>query len=228
MTLNRSFRLTSRFKTPGSIHRSAPAGGSIAFEITAARQARDLRSGSRLLLFDLATDFGTEITKFNNFPTELLGGLKSVIDSTPIGTALSELDVATIFDAARQGKVGKALATVTLGVGLAAVGTAIPIVGQIGAAVAALAAGIVKIIKSQKAKQDKNDAAVREALYRSFPRFRPRTALPTPGSSRIRCAPSCRRKTGRPFSCRALRGVGRHRTRQGLRIRTGQGRILER
>ena len=52
------------------------------FEITAARQARDLRSGSRLLLFDLATDFGTEITKFNNFPTELLGGLKSVIDST--------------------------------------------------------------------------------------------------------------------------------------------------
>jgi hypothetical protein len=139
------------------------------FEITAARQARDLRSGSRLLLFDLATDFGTEITKFNNFPTELLGGLKSVIDSTPIGTALSELDVATIFDAAGQGKVGKALATVTLGVGLAAVGTAIPIVGQIGAAVAALAAGIVKIIKSQKAKQDKNDAAVREALYRSFP-----------------------------------------------------------
>jgi hypothetical protein len=139
------------------------------FETTAARQARDLRVGSRLLLFDLATDFGTQITKFNNYPTELLGGLKSVIDSTPIGTALTEVDVADIFDAASQGKAGKALATVTLGVGLAAVGTAIPIVGQIGAALAALAAGIVKIIKSQKAKQDRNDAAVREAMYRSFP-----------------------------------------------------------
>jgi hypothetical protein len=98
-----------------------------------------------------------------------LGGLKSVIDSTPIGTALTEVDVAEIFDAASQGKAGKALATVTLGVGLAAVGTAIPIVGQIGAALAALAAGIVKIIRAQKAKQDRNDAAVREALYRSFP-----------------------------------------------------------
>lgn len=139
------------------------------FETTAAKQARDLAKGARLILFDLATDFGTQITKFNNYPTELLGGLKSVIDSTPIGTALTEVDVAEIFDAASQGKAGKALATVTLGVGLAAVGTAIPIVGQIGAALAALAAGIVKIIRAQKAKQDRNDAAVREALYRSFP-----------------------------------------------------------
>jgi hypothetical protein len=139
------------------------------FETTAAKQARDLHQGARLLLFDLATDFGTQITKYNNYPTELLGGLKSVIDATPIGTALTEIDVSEIFDAASQGKVGKALTTVTLGVGLAAVGTAIPIVGQIGAALAALAAGIVKIIRAQKAKQDKNDAAVREALYRSFP-----------------------------------------------------------
>ncbi len=139
------------------------------FETTAARQARDLRKGARLLLFDLATDFSTQSTKFNNYPTELLGGLKSVIDSTPIGTALTEIDVADVFDAASKGNVGKALATVSLGVGLAAVGTAIPIVGQIGAALAALATGIVKIIRSQKAKQDREDAAVREALYRSFP-----------------------------------------------------------
>jgi len=139
------------------------------FETSAARQARDIHNGSRLLLFDLATDFGTEITRFNNYPTELLGGLKSVIDATPIGTALTELDVADIFDAASKGNVGKVAATVTLGVGLAAVGTAIPVVGQIGAALAALVTGIVKIIKSQKAKQDKNDAAVREAMYRSFP-----------------------------------------------------------
>ena len=139
------------------------------FETTAARQARDLRKGARLLLFDLATDLGTEVTKFSNFPTEMLGGLRSVIDSTPIGTALSEIDVADVFDAAIKGKAGKAIATVSLGVGLAAVGTAIPVVGQIGAALAALAAGIVKIIKSRKAKQDHEDAAVREAMYRSFP-----------------------------------------------------------
>lgn len=139
------------------------------FETTAAKQARDLHKGAQILLFDLATDFGTQITRFNNYPSEMLGGLKSVIDATPIGTALTEIDVAEIFDATSQGKAGKAVATVTLGVGLAAVGTAIPIVGQIGAALAALAAGIVKIIRSQKAKQDREDAAVREALYRSFP-----------------------------------------------------------
>ncbi len=139
------------------------------FDTTAAHQARDLHTGSRLLLFDLATDFGTEITKFNNFPSGLLGGLKSVIDATPIGTALSERDVADIFDAASKGNAGKVVATVTLGVGLAAVGTAIPVVGQIGAAIAALVTGIVKIIKARKAKQDAHDAAVREAMYRSFP-----------------------------------------------------------
>jgi len=139
------------------------------FDTTAAHQARDLHTGSRLLLFDLATDFGTEITKFNNYPSSLLGGLKSVIDATPIGTALSERDVADIFDAASKGNAGKVVATVTLGVGLAAVGTAIPVVGQIGAAIAALVTGIVKIIKSRKAKQDRHDAAVREAMYRSFP-----------------------------------------------------------
>ncbi|MBK7830484.1 hypothetical protein [Nannocystis sp.] len=139
------------------------------FDTTAAHQARDLHTGSRLLLFDLATDFGTEITKFNNYPSGLLGGLKSVIDATPIGTALSERDVADIFDAASKGNAGKVVATVTLGVGLAAVGTAIPVVGQIGAAIAALVTGIVKIIKARKAKQDRHDAAVREAMYRSFP-----------------------------------------------------------
>ena len=139
------------------------------FETTAARQARDLRKGARLLLFDLASDFGTQITKFNNFPSELLGGLKSVIDSTPIGTALTEVDVADVFDAASKGQGGKVVATVSIGLALAAVGTAIPIVGQIGAALATLTAGIVKIIKSRKTKQDQNDAAVREALYRSFP-----------------------------------------------------------
>ncbi len=139
------------------------------FDTTAARQARDLHKGSRMMLFDLATNFGTEITRYNNYPSDLLGGLKSVIDATPIGTALSELDVADIFDAASKGNAGKVVATVTLGVGLAAVGTAVPVVGQIGAAIAALVTGIVKIIKSRKQKQDKNDAAVREAMYRSFP-----------------------------------------------------------
>jgi len=168
-------RFTSEFPTYQQIQNSwldpsvRASFGLDRFETTAAKQARDLAQGARLMLFDLATDFGTQITKFNNYPTELLGGLKSVIDATPIGTALTEIDVTNIFDAASQGKAGKALATVTLGVGLAAVGTAIPIVGQIGAALAALAAGIVKIIKSQKVRQEATDEAAREALYRSFP-----------------------------------------------------------
>ena len=139
------------------------------FETTAAKQARDLAKGARLLLFDLASDFGTATTSFNNYPSELLGGLKSVVTATPIGTSITEIDVADIFDAAATGKAGKVVATVSLGVGLAAVGTAIPVVGQIGAALAALAAGIVKIIKSRKEKQDREDAAMREAMYRSFP-----------------------------------------------------------
>ncbi len=139
------------------------------FETTAAKSAKDVAKGCSILLYDLATDFGTEITRSNNFPTEMLGGLKSLIDSTPIGNALTEIDVAEIFDAASTGKAGKVVATVSLGLGLAAVGTAIPVVGQIGAALAALAAGIVKIIKSRKAKQDREDAAMREAMYRSFP-----------------------------------------------------------
>ena len=139
------------------------------FDTTAAKSARDVANGCRLLLFDMATDFGTQITKLNNYPSELLGGLKSVIDSTPIGTAITEIDVANIFDAANNGQAGKVVATVTFGIALAAVGTAIPVVGQIGAALAALATGIVKIIKGRKERQDKNDAAVREALYRSFP-----------------------------------------------------------
>lgn len=168
-------QFTSEFPTHQELQNSwidpsvGAALGLDRFETTAAKQARDLRQGTRMMLFDLAADLGTEVTKFNNYPTEVLSGLKSVVDSTPIGTALTEIDVANIFDAASKGNAGKVVATVSLGVGLAAVGTAVPVVGQIGAALAALVAGIVKIIKSRKEKQDREDAAVREAMYRSFP-----------------------------------------------------------
>jgi hypothetical protein len=50
------------------------------FETTAAKQARDLAKGARLILFDLATDFGTQITKFNNYPPS------SWADSSPSST----------------------------------------------------------------------------------------------------------------------------------------------
>lgn len=139
------------------------------FETIASNQARDLRRGARGLLFDLAGDLGTEAAKFANFPTEKLAGLRACIQSSPILGSLSESDVASIFNAQDTEGALKAAANVALGVGLAAVGTAIPIVGQIGAAVVALGKAIYGVISAQKRALDRQDAAVREALYRTFP-----------------------------------------------------------
>lgn len=139
------------------------------FETIASNQARDLRRGARGLLFDLAGDLGTEAAKFANFPTEKLAGLRACIRSSPILGSLSESDVASIFNAQDTEGALKAAANVALGVGLAAVGTAIPIVGQIGAAVVALGKAIYGVISAQKRALDRQDAAVREALYRTFP-----------------------------------------------------------
>lgn len=139
------------------------------FEKIAANQSIDLRKGARSLLFDLAGDFGTEVGKLANFPAEQLKGLRACIQSTPILGQLTEADVASIFNAQDAEGALKAAANVALGVGLAAVGTAIPIVGQIGAAVVALGKAIYSIVSAQKKALDMQEAAVREALYKTFP-----------------------------------------------------------
>ena len=139
------------------------------FEKVAAKQAIDMQRGARSLLFDLVSDLGTEAGRVANFPMEKLLGLKACVQSTPILGALTEADVASVFNA--QGADGKlkAAGNVALGIGLAAVGTAIPVVGQIGAAVVALGKAIYSILAAQQKVLDKHQAAVREALYKTFP-----------------------------------------------------------
>lgn len=139
------------------------------FDKIASYQAQDLSLGARSLLFDLASDLGTEAAKFVNFPIEKLAGLRACIQSNPILGSLTEADVATIFNAQDAEGALKAAANVALGVGLAVVGTAIPVVGQIGAAVVALGKAIHGAITAQKKALDRQEAAVREALYKTFP-----------------------------------------------------------
>lgn len=138
------------------------------FEALAARQAQDLHKGARALLYDLATDLGNEAGALASFPFKDLDGLRMCVQSSPVANMITENDVAQLF----QGDASEALKTagrVALGVGLAAVGTAIPVVGQIGAAVVALGRAIYKILAQQRETLKRADAAVREALYQSFP-----------------------------------------------------------
>jgi hypothetical protein len=139
------------------------------FSRIAAKQAKDMRLGARVLLADLASDFGNEVAEVVNFPTDLLSGLRATIQSSPIASSLSEGDVLQIFNGEDAAAKVKAGAAVALGVGLAAVGTTIPVVGQIGAAVVALGKAIYSIIDAQKKALDQREAAVREALYQTFP-----------------------------------------------------------
>ncbi|MBZ5708220.1 hypothetical protein [Nannocystis pusilla] len=139
------------------------------FEALAARQSQDLSKGARALLFDLASNLGNEAGKLVNFPMEKLAGLRATIQSSPIAGAISENDVIAIFNGQDADKAIKAAGKVALGVGLAAVGTAIPVVGQIGAAVVALGKAIYSILDAQKKALDQKEAAVREAMYQTFP-----------------------------------------------------------
>lgn len=139
------------------------------YEKIFAKQTMDLQRGSRGMLWNLTADLSAQGMSMANMPTELLRGVKSVIESTPIMSVLSELETVATFDASDAGGAAKHLGTVALGVGLAAVGTSVPIVGQIGAVVVALGKAIHSIIHRQKAKLEEADAAHRAALYESFP-----------------------------------------------------------
>ena len=132
------------------------------------RKTHDIRLGAQAMFFDVAADLGTETSKYLAFPSELLGGLRSVMQSSPIANALSDSDVLDIFSG-DEGKALKAAGTVLLGAGLAAVGTAIPVVGQIGAAVVAIGKGIYSVLEKQKAALDKARDEYRELLWANFP-----------------------------------------------------------
>ena len=68
------------------------------FSRIAAKQAKDMRQGVRVLLTDLASDFGNEVAEVVNFPTDLLSGLRATIQSSPIASSLSEADVLEVFN----------------------------------------------------------------------------------------------------------------------------------
>lgn len=132
------------------------------------RKTQDIQLGAQAMLFDVAADLGIESSKFVAFPSDLLNGLRSVMQSSPIGNTLTDGDVLAIFSG-EPGKAGKALGNVLLGAGLAAVGTAIPVVGQIGAAVVAIGKAIFAVLDKQRQVLDQAREEAREALWASFP-----------------------------------------------------------
>lgn len=58
-----------------------------------AKQTMDLREGGRMLLYDLASNFGTEAGKIVNFPTDLLSGLRATVQSSPIASSKTKSQV---------------------------------------------------------------------------------------------------------------------------------------
>ena len=90
------------------------------------RKANDIRLGAQVMFFDLAADLGTQASKLVSFPSDLLQGLRGVMQSLPIANTLTDEDVFAVFSG-DEGKALKAAGNVLLGAGLAAVGTAIPV-----------------------------------------------------------------------------------------------------
>lgn len=132
------------------------------------RKTQDIRLGAQVMFFDLAADLGTQASKLVSFPSDLLQGLRAVMQSAPIANALTDEDVFAVFSG-DEGKALKAAGNVLLGAGLAAVGTAIPVVGQIGAAIVAIGRGIYAVLEKQKATLDRAREEYRELLWASFP-----------------------------------------------------------
>lgn len=136
-------------------------------DVMNANQSRSIRQGMQLCLRQMAVDFAG--TAPPNIPSALLDGVSSLMNSDEIGAAqISAAEVAQIFSTRpSNGPVGTVGAV--LGVGLAAVGVAVPVVGWIGSAIVLLATGLYKIIHGHQAKLDKERADHRALLYTTFP-----------------------------------------------------------
>jgi hypothetical protein len=129
-------------------------------------QARDMRNSMRFLVHDLVVNLGDQAGV--NMPSNLLLGVSQLIQNSEPPASLDDAQVTALFQAVADGDPGK-IAGALVGVGLAAVSVALPVVGLIGAAIVGLAAGIAKIVKSQGEKLDSKNAEARALLYRSFP-----------------------------------------------------------
>ncbi len=125
-------------------------------------QSQDVRNGLRLFMRDLAVSLETDAGQPKisiNCPTSLLvNGLQQVVNSAEIGPVLSSQTVYTIFNGVVSGdpkKVGVAL----IGVGMTAVGVAVPVVGWIGAAITIVASAVSAAFNRAKAKKAADDAS---------------------------------------------------------------------
>lgn len=132
------------------------------------RKSQDIQHGAQAIFFDMAADLDTAAGKLASFPSQALSGLKGVMHSSPIAGTLADADVMAIFSGEPSAQ-GKAIGNIALGVGLVAVGTAIPIVGQVGAFLVAIGRSIFNVLKAQQAQLEKAKAEAREKLWLSFP-----------------------------------------------------------
>lgn len=136
-------------------------------------QSQDMRQAMRLAMYDLAVPFssdGDAPEKVSiNIPTSLVEmGLPKIIYSDSIDAVLSNKQVVGVFNALASGDPKKAGIAV-LGVGMAAVGIAVPVVGWIGSAIIALAAGISAAFNRIEAKKAAAEAERARQLYSEFP-----------------------------------------------------------
>ena len=135
-------------------------------------QSQDVRNGLRLFMRDLAvsleTDAGQPEVSINCPSSLLVNGLQQVVNSAEIGSVLSNQTVYTIFNGVVSGdpkKVGVAL----IGVGMTAVGVAVPVVGWIGAAITIVASAVSAAFNRAKAQKAADDAERARQLYAEFP-----------------------------------------------------------
>lgn len=135
-------------------------------EVMHASQTRDVRSGLRFMVRDLAVSFGDD--KDINVPSVMLAGIGQVIKSAEVDISLPDLGVGKVFSAVQGGNPAQ-IAGAVLGVAMGAIGIAIPAVGLIGAAIVGLATGIAAIFNARDKAEAKNKAEEKARLYRSFP-----------------------------------------------------------
>ncbi|MBL9100895.1 MAG: hypothetical protein JNL82_08050 [Myxococcales bacterium] len=135
-------------------------------------QAQDVRNGLRLLMRDLAVGLTTDGGQQNisiNCPTSLLtNGLPQLVNSAEIGSVLNNQVVFAIFNGVVSGDPKKA-GVALIGVGMAAVGVAVPVVGWIGTAITVVASALSAAFNRAKAKKAANDAERARQLYAEFP-----------------------------------------------------------
>lgn len=128
-----------------------------------AKIAHDIQAGGRRMVWSLAVPGDA------NLPLQLFSAVRELVFSRAISQNLSELQVLEIFDPTKRPPGAPGIAGVFIGAALAAVGCAVPIVGQIAGALVAFASLIYRRLNKNKIAQDLQDEKVRQELYKSFP-----------------------------------------------------------